>query len=156
MRFGPRTRTSPVFPGATSRPRSSVIRSSTPRAGRPTFENRWIQRFDAQGRPRGEPVDVLALALELIEDQPGRINWEGMDWLDDAHTTLVLVTDSPWRRGAPFGAPRSRVVFIGGPPAPSARAPRGIPYWDSQRTPRAETSGDRPDSVFEMNVSRTW
>ncbi len=56
------------------------------------FAHLWLLRFDGEGRPVGDPVD-------LDEAIPGGqdLNWEGLAWLEPGRS-LVLVDDTSGRR----------------------------------------------------------
>ncbi len=42
---------------------------------------KWLQRFDTEGRPWGEPLDLSNVLPEDIGD----VNWEGIDWYYGKH-----------------------------------------------------------------------
>ena len=63
-----------------------VLLSSQNAVEKRAFLHHWLQRFDASGRPVGEPLDIAQLAPRGI----GNANWEGLCWLK-AGTSLVLV-----------------------------------------------------------------
>lgn len=84
------------------------------------FLYHWLQRFDLEGKPAGEPVKLE----ELWGDYAQGKNWEALDWTVDA-TGLVMGFDAasgrqflvvfPW----PYSSPSS-------PPSPvSPQAPAG-------------------------------
>jgi len=63
-----------------------VLLSSQNAVDPPRFLHHLIQRFDAEGTPFGDPIDIAAHAPEKI----GHANWEGMCWWEPGKS-LILV-----------------------------------------------------------------
>ena len=63
-----------------------VLLSSQNGLPQPSFTYKWLQRFDMEGRPVGQPFD---LANRLPPALAG-VNWEGLDWFEQGRK-LVLV-----------------------------------------------------------------
>jgi hypothetical protein len=72
-----------------------------------SFEYVWLQRFDPQGQPVGDPIDLNA---ELPADLHG-LNWEGLGWYEEGKS-LLLIDDISEKR--PSGPPY--VVILPLPP----------------------------------------
>jgi hypothetical protein len=63
-----------------------VLLSSQSLTPRMEFHYHWLQRFTAEGKPVGEPLDLNV----LVPPQYLRINWEGLGWFEEGES-LVLV-----------------------------------------------------------------
>lgn len=63
-----------------------VLLSSQSLTPRMEFHYHWLQRFTAEGKPVGEPLDINT----LVPPQYLRINWEGLGWFEEGKS-LVLV-----------------------------------------------------------------
>ncbi len=63
-----------------------VLLSSQNGLAQPTFTYKWLQRFDMEGRPFGQPLDLANLFPAALAG----VNWEGMDWFEQGRK-LVLV-----------------------------------------------------------------
>ena len=63
-----------------------VLLSSQNGLAQPTFTYKWLQRFDMEGRPFGQPLDLANLFPAAL----AAVNWEGMDWFEQGRK-LVLV-----------------------------------------------------------------
>ena len=63
-----------------------VLLSSQNGLPQPTFTYKWLQRFDMEGRPFGQPLDLANLFPAALAG----VNWEGMDWFEQGRK-LVLV-----------------------------------------------------------------
>jgi hypothetical protein len=73
------------------------------RSGAGRHDLHWLQRFDLEGRPIGEPADFKPqLPPRLRED----VNWEGLGWFE-AGKRLVTIHDTP-----PGGHPTACVLDI--------------------------------------------
>ena len=66
-----------------------VILSSQNAALPLQFLHHWLQRFDMEGRPVGQPLDIA----ELTPPEIGNANWEGLCWHDEGKS-LVLVHEN--------------------------------------------------------------
>lgn len=66
-----------------------VLLSSQNGVARPTFALKWLQRFNLEGKPVGEPFD---LSKVLPEGLAG-VNWEGLCWYE-AGKRLVMVHEA--------------------------------------------------------------
>jgi len=60
--------------------------SSQDAADKPTFQHHWLQRFDMQGRPAGDPLDISAQAPAAHRDA----NWEGLSWFEPGKSVIVV------------------------------------------------------------------
>ncbi len=56
---------------------------------------KWLMRFDASGRPVGEPADLD----RLIPDHLASRNWEGMDWFVEGESLVLVYEERADRRG---------------------------------------------------------
>jgi len=75
---------------------------TSPKEGNPEYVHMWLQRFRADGRPLGKPLDLKA----IIPAQLKGANWEGLGWFEEGKS-LVLIHDKP-----PKGPPTAFVVNL--------------------------------------------
>lgn len=61
------------------------------------FEYAWLQRFDLDGQPVGDPVDLKS---RLPPDLDG-LNWEGLAWYEEGESLLLIDDISGKRPGGP-------------------------------------------------------
>ena len=66
-----------------------VLLSSENLAGDPRSRLRCLQRFDRNGAPVGDPLDIEKLLPDTMQD----LNWEGLGWFDPGKS-LVTVYDA--------------------------------------------------------------
>jgi hypothetical protein len=63
-----------------------VLISSQNSGDRPEYRHHWLQRFDLQGKPVGEPLD---LARFLPGEMQGA-NWEGLSWFQPGQSVVLV------------------------------------------------------------------
>lgn len=63
-----------------------TILSSQNATPRPEFRNHWLQRFDLDGKPVGEPLNLE----DHLPAASAHANWEGLAWLEPGQR-LILV-----------------------------------------------------------------
>jgi hypothetical protein len=92
-----------------------VLISSLNSAGNREYRHHWLLRFDLEGEPVGEPLDLDALVPAALKGA----NWEGLDWFDEGQTlvavcetcltgtpaALLIPVPATWRLKAPVGVP---------------------------------------------------
>ena len=69
------------------------------------FEHLWLQRFNYEGRPIGDPLDLDTLAPAELKG----FNWEGLGWYEEGKS-LVLIHDTPQK--LPDGLPAGFVIGL--------------------------------------------
>lgn len=71
-----------------------------------TFQHKWLQRFDTNGTPIGDPIKLEEVLKKLPKphDELHKANWEGLAWFEEGKS-LVLIHDKP-----PGGIPKG-IVF---------------------------------------------
>jgi len=67
-----------------------VLMSSGNSVPNPEYRYCWLMRFDMEGRPIGQPLDLN----ELVPDNLKHSNWEGLGWVK-RNERLILVHDMP-------------------------------------------------------------
>jgi len=75
-----------------------VLLSSQNGSANPTFGLKWLQRFDMEGQPVGEPLDLLKY---LSRDLAG-VNWEGLGWWEPGKKVVLVHEDDPHHRAHAF------------------------------------------------------
>ncbi len=60
------------------------------------YKHRWLQRFDREGQPVGNPIDLDRLSPAYLNG----VNWEGLDWFDYPTSLIVVCEQSPAGPGA--------------------------------------------------------
>ena len=60
------------------------------------YEHRWLQRFDREGQPVGNPIDLDRLSPAHLSG----VNWEGLDWFEYPTSLIVVCEQSPRGPGA--------------------------------------------------------
>jgi hypothetical protein len=63
-----------------------VILSSQNAVEQPEFLHHWIQRFDLDGKPVGEPIDLEEVAPPEI----AHANWEGLAWWERGKSVVMV------------------------------------------------------------------
>lgn len=63
-----------------------------PEEGKSSFGPCWLQRFDREGHPLGEPLHLDEYAKHIGAPSLAKANWEGLGWLVE-NESLVLVHD---------------------------------------------------------------
>jgi len=66
-----------------------VLLSSLNRAEPAEYKYLWLQRFDMQGKPVGEPFDLK----KILPDELKPLNWEGLGWFEPGKS-LVMTYDN--------------------------------------------------------------
>ena len=66
-----------------------VLLSSLNRLEPPEYKYLWLQRFDMQGKPVGEPFDLK----KILPDDLKPLNWEGLGWYEHGKS-LVMTYDN--------------------------------------------------------------
>ncbi len=66
-----------------------VLLSSLNRAEPAEYKYLWLQRFDMQGKPVGEPFDLK----KILPDDLKPLNWEGLAWFEPGKS-LVMTYDN--------------------------------------------------------------
>jgi len=81
----------PVREGGVTRWGFIVLLSSQNGLARPEFQYKWLQRFDADGRRVGEPLDLgRYLPKNLMS-----ANWEGLAWMEFGVSMLLVHEEDP-------------------------------------------------------------
>jgi hypothetical protein len=75
-----------------------VLLSSQNGVPKPTFAYKWLVRFDMDGRPVGEPLDLA----NYIPDNLARVNWEGLGWYEPGKKLVMVHEDEPHVRAHGF------------------------------------------------------
>jgi hypothetical protein len=66
-----------------------VLLSSLNRAEPAEYKYLWLQRFDMQGKPVGDPFDLK----KVLPDELKPLNWEGLGWFEPGKS-LVMTYDN--------------------------------------------------------------
>ncbi len=56
---------------------------------------KWLMRFDMEGEPVGDPLDLAALVPEHLAPN----NWEGMDWFEEGKSLILIYEEEESRDG---------------------------------------------------------
>ena len=75
-----------------------VLLSSHNGMSKPTFTYKWLLRFNMEGRPVGEPLD---LAKYFPPDLAG-VNWEGLAWWEPGRKLVMVHEDDSQHRAHAF------------------------------------------------------
>ncbi|MBI1983303.1 MAG: hypothetical protein HYS61_03800 [Acidobacteria bacterium] len=129
-----------------------VLLSSQNSAGAREYAFHWLQRFTADGKPVGEPLDLDSLVPQEFKGA----NWEGLAWFEEGKSLVVIHEKGPmpavvalivplpeaWRQGPrPAGGPTHVVLcdaeyYLTGPQ--QARPPDGTLAAGSKVTLRRD------------------
>lgn len=58
---------------------------------KPTFKYKWLLRFDQEGRPVGEPLDLA----KYLPAHVAGVNWEGLGWFEPGRKLVMVHEDEP-------------------------------------------------------------
>lgn len=56
---------------------------------------KWLMKFDREGLPVGDPIDLDTLLPADIAPR----NWEGMDWYEEGSSLILIYEEDPDRQG---------------------------------------------------------
>jgi hypothetical protein len=63
-----------------------VVISSQNSKDRPDYQHHWLQRFDLQGKPVGDPLDLSRSLPPTIQGA----NWEGLSWFVPGKSVVLV------------------------------------------------------------------
>ncbi len=75
-----------------------LLLSSQNGLSKPTFTYKWLQRFDMDGRPVGEPLDLA----KYFPPELAGANWEGLAWYEPGRKLVLVHEEDPKARAHAF------------------------------------------------------